>query len=88
MDVCFTVPDDVSHHILEKRQDLPRCALEALAVESYRAGLLTEAEVQRMLNLSSRWQAEAFLRSSQAWLDYTETDLQQDIQAIREAAKE
>ena len=88
MIVCITLPDDVSHRILEKRRDLSRCTLEALALESYRDGLLTEAEVQRMLDLPSRWQTEDFLKSSQAYLDYSESDLQQDIEAIRELAKD
>ena len=58
-------------------------ALEALALEAYRAGEITEAEVQQMLHMSSRWEAEAFLKRAQAYLDYSEADLEQDIAALR-----
>ena len=87
MVVRITLPDDVSDRISHQRGDLSRCALEALAVESYREGLLTEAEVQRMLDLPSRWQTEEFLKSSRAYLDYTESDLRQDLAAIRKSAR-
>lgn len=36
-----------------------------------------------MLNLSSRWEVENFLQQEQAFLDYTEADLEGDIHAIR-----
>ena len=45
--------------------------------------MITEAEVQRMLNLPSRWQTDAFLTRSKAYLDYTEEDLKNDIVALR-----
>lgn len=62
--------------------DIPRHALEALAIEAYRVGILTSAEVQRMLNLRSRWEADTLLKRAQAYLDYTEADLEQDIQTL------
>ena len=37
-----------------------------------------------MLHLSSRWETDAFLKSREAYLDYTEADLEGDAQTIRE----
>ncbi len=54
MDVRLEVPDDMVHRMKIRWEDLPRGMLQALAIESYRAGVITEAEVQRMLNLPSR----------------------------------
>lgn len=77
MNVAIELPEDIARRLETEWPDLPRRALEALAVEGYRAGLLTRGEVQRLLNLS--WhETEAFLKERQAYLHYTEDDLQQD----------
>ena len=84
MNVSLAVPDDIARQLNNKWTDVSRQALEALAVEAYRSGVLTTAEVQRMLNLPSRWETDEFLKQKQAYLVYTENDLQQDINAIRQ----
>ena len=83
MDLCINIPDDVVHHMQARWSDLSRGMLEALAMEAYRAGVITEAEVQRMLNLPSRWEVDRFLKDAQSYIDYTDSDLDQDIEAIR-----
>ncbi len=83
MDVYIQVPDDIVHRMKTRWSDLSRGMLEALAIESYRAGVITEAEVERMLNLPSRWDADAVLKDSQAYIEYSDMDLQEDIAAIR-----
>ena len=85
MNVAIDIPEDVSQRLAERWGDLSRRSLEAVAVDAYREGVLTESEVQRMLNLSSRWEVEAFLKRAGAHLDYTEADLDADIAAIRTA---
>jgi hypothetical protein len=85
MDVCINVPDDVVTRIQARWNDLPRSVLEALAIEAYRTGVITEAEVQRMLDLPSRWDTDRFLKASNAYIDYSETDLERDIDAIRKS---
>jgi hypothetical protein len=85
MDVCINVPDDVVTQMQAKWSNLPRTALEALAIEAYRTGVITEAEVQRMLDLPSRWDTDRFLKTSNAYIEYSETDLERDIDAIRKS---
>ena len=60
--------------------------LEAVAIESYRSGTITPAQVQQMLGLRSRWETESFLHRAKALNDYTMDDLEQDFAAIREAS--
>lgn len=72
MKVAIALPKDLGHQLEVKWGNVPQRALEALALEAYRSGVFTEAELQRMLNLSSRWEVDAFLKRSQAYLDYTE----------------
>ena len=83
MDVRINVPDDVVHRMQTRWSDLSRGMLEVLATEAYRAGVITEAEVQRMLNLPSRWETDRFMKNANAHIDYTDADLEQDIDAIR-----
>lgn len=86
MNISIEVPDDVVHHLQVRWDNISQRALEALALEAYRSGVITEAQVQRMLKLPSRWEVEAFLKRAQAYLDYTEADLEQDIIAIRKVS--
>ena len=82
--IAIELPDDVARRLEATGRDLPQRTLEALAVEAYRSGEITPAEVQRMLRLPSRWEAEAFLKREEAYLDYTDADLERDIAAIRQ----
>jgi predicted HTH domain antitoxin len=83
MQVFLDVPDDIAHKLEAGWSDLPRQALEAVAVQAYRSGLLTSAEVQRMLGLSSRWETDELLKGAGAYLDYSEEDLRQDLETLR-----
>lgn len=85
MNVLIYVPDDVVNRLKTRWSDLSRSALEALAVEAYKADVITENEVQRMLNLDSRWEVDKFLKRSHAYIDYTDVDLKQDIDSIRKS---
>ncbi len=88
MNVLIVVPDDVVHRLKTRWNDLSRSTLEALAVEAYKADVITETEVQRMLNLDSRWDVDEFLKRAHAHIDYTEVDLQQDIDSIRKSGSQ
>lgn len=84
MQVTLDLPDDISAALEEQWQDLPRQALEALAVEGYRTGALTEAQVRRLLGFESRFQVHALLKEHRVPLRYSETDLEDDLAAHRE----
>ena len=83
MDVLLQLPDDIVERLQVRLEDLPRHALESLAADFYRARLLTSAEVQRMLGFQTRWQTDAFLKEREAYLHYSEADLDQDIETFR-----
>ena len=65
--------------------DVTRAVPEAVAIEAYRSGAITPAQVQEMLGLGSRWETESFLHRAKAYHDYTMDDLDRDIAAIRAA---
>ncbi len=80
--LSIAIPDDVMQRLEGQWTDVPRHVLEALAVQAYQMGILTSAEVQRALNLHSRWDVDALLKRTGAYLDYTEADLEQDIRTL------
>jgi Uncharacterised protein family (UPF0175) len=63
--------------------DVSRHALEALAVEGYRTGALTETQVKRWLNFETRFQVHALLSQYGVPYDYTEADVEDDLAANR-----
>ena len=63
---------------------MSRQALEALAVDGYRTGALTETQVRRMLELETRFDVHALLKEHRVPLRYTESDLADDLAALRE----
>jgi hypothetical protein len=84
MSIEIEVPKDVAERLEAEWGNVPRRALEALTLEAYRGGVITEAQAQHTLGFSSRWEIEDFFKKSRAYLDYTEGDLDQDILSIRE----
>jgi len=54
-----------------------------LAAESYRAGILTTAEVQRMLGFETRMETDGFLKRENAYLDYSAQDFDRDMETLR-----
>jgi predicted HTH domain antitoxin len=83
MEVLLQVPDDIAERLRARSADLPRRALESLAAESYRAGILTSAEVQRMLGFETRMETDGFLKEWGCYLNYSEEDLQRDVETLR-----
>jgi predicted HTH domain antitoxin len=88
MNVAIDIPDDIGQLLGGQAGDVSRAVLEAVAVEAYRSGTITPAQVQQMLGLRSRWETESFLRRAEAFHDYTMADLERDIAAIREASRQ
>ena len=78
MSVTLEIPEGIAGRLRAAWSDVPRRALEAVAVEAYRSGALTSGEVQELLGLSSRWETDAFLKRSGAFLAYDEAELERD----------
>jgi hypothetical protein len=86
VNVAIEIPDDIGRVFAGEAGDVSRAVLEAVAVEAYRAGTITPAQVQQMLGLRSRWETEIFLRRVEAYHAYTMDDLESDIAAIRDVS--
>jgi predicted HTH domain antitoxin len=88
MDVAIQIPDEVGRALMARGADVTRAVLEAVAIEAYRSGAITPAQVQEMLGFRSRWETESFLHRAEAYHDYTMDDLDRDIAAIRDASRQ
>ncbi len=87
MHITIEIPDGIAQQL--PSANISRRILELIAADQYRQGLIGAAEVRRLLNFSSRWETYEFLKQEKAYLPYTEDDLEQDAQSIREVlAKE
>lgn len=81
MQITLELPEDIVTCLMPGGGDLSRSALEALALEAYREGKLSSAQLRRLLGFDSRTQVHAFLKAHGAFLDYGEEDLEHDRQA-------
>lgn len=88
MKVAIEIPDEVAQQLAGGSGGLSQAVLEAVAIEAYRSGTITPAQVQQMLGLPSRWETEALLRRAEAFHDYTMDDLDRDIAALRDASRQ
>lgn len=88
MQITIELPEEIGHQLQETWDNLPQKILESLALEAYRQGMITSAQIQTMLNFSSRWQTEQFLKENQAYLDYTEEDLAHDLETLNQLLSE
>ena len=84
MNLEFQIPDDVAQLLASEYADLPRAAIEALALEGYRSRRLSDGQVRQMLGFSSRMQVHAFLKEHGVHLHYSLADLEQDRAISRE----
>jgi hypothetical protein len=82
MDVTIQIPDELARR-LGAAGDLPRRALEALAVDEFRLGHLTHAELRRLLGFGTRDALDGFLKTHGVYTAYTLDDLEQERQDLR-----
>ena len=83
MKVTIELPEDIGAVLNGEWKDVPRQVLEAIAVEGYRTGVLSENQVRRLLGYESRFQVHALLREHRVPLQYTRADLESDVAAHR-----
>lgn len=74
------LPDDVAQQ-MGVDADIPRRVVEAVALEGYRAGRLSRGQVSQVLGLGFA-ETEAFLKDNEALLQYSQSDLEADLNAL------
>ena len=77
MTIHINLPEDIARD-LATNEDLSRAVLEAVALEGYRSGKLTQAQVRRLLGYETRLEVDGFLKAHAIYLEYTEEDLERE----------
>jgi hypothetical protein len=86
MQVTVTLPDDLATPLLPPNQDPARAILEAVALEAYRQRRITGYQLRTMLDISSRYELDDFLKQHKIY-DYTIEDFEHDLATIEEVDK-
>ena len=85
MDVTFHIPDVIADRLASGGGDLPRRALEGLALEEYKSGQLTEPELLVLLSFETRYELDGFLKTHGVYEDFTLEDFERDLSDLRSA---
>ena len=83
MEVTVEIPEDIAERLHAKWDNLPRGVLESLALESYRSGTLTTAQLRRLLGFETPMELDSFLKKAGIYLDYDLNDLREDLETTR-----
>jgi hypothetical protein len=83
MQVMLEIPDELARQLSETGEDVPRAALEALALEGYRSERFTESQIRQLLGFETRIQVHAFLKAHNCHLHYSIADLERDRQTAQ-----
>ena len=88
MQIQIGIPDDVAHSLEAKWGSLERKLLEILAIAAYQEGSISAGKVRELLGMSTRLEADAFLKQKGVYLHYNEADFEQDIATMRRLEQE
>src|SRR5258707_1062107 len=84
MEITVRIPDDLARR-LGTVGDIERRALEALALQEFKLGHLTNPEMRRLLGFATRMKLDEFLKAHDVFEPYTLDDLKrerEDLAAI------
>lgn len=80
--LSIELPEDVESSLERQWGDLPRHTLESLAIEGYRARVLSRSQVRRMLGFETGVEVDQFMQRAGIPFDYTVDDFEHDIQTL------
>jgi hypothetical protein len=87
MAVKIELPEDIEHYLGSRWGDVPAHALEALAVEGYRARGLSRSQVRRMLGFETGAEVDQLMKRAGVPFDYTVEDFENDAGISRRLRK-
>ena len=78
MEFAINLPENIVKVFSANGENIEREVLEATALEGYREGKLTQAQVRRMLGFATDMQVYAFLKEHEIYLEYDLEDIKQE----------
>lgn len=83
MTITLDLAENIACILQGKCGNLQRFALESLALEAYRAEILTTSEVQQLLGYDTPYALDGFLKEHGVFLDYTPEELEREAENSR-----
>ncbi len=83
MQITVEIPDNLAQRLDQVEGDLSHRLLELIVADAYRDGKINTAEVGQILQLPTRLATHAYLKRMGTYLNYDETELDQDLQTLR-----
>lgn len=83
MDVTLHIPDDIAAQLAQAGGDLQRRALEAFAIEEFKAERISKVQLRKMLGLE-RIELDGFFKAHGVCEEYTMEDFERERQALKE----
>lgn len=84
MELTVQIPDELAGRMGSSASDISRRALEALALEEFKNGRLTKAELRRLIGFGTRYRLDGFLKSHGVYEDYTMEDFETDRNTLKQ----
>lgn len=84
MSITIELPEEIEQQLETEWGNLPRRALEALAVEGYRSGALTGAQVRLMLGYETSMEVDGLLKQAGVYLEQSVADVERDTATSRQ----
>ncbi|NER33003.1 MAG: UPF0175 family protein [Oscillatoria sp. SIO1A7] len=84
MQVTVEIPDRIAQRLDQTEDKLSRRLLEIIIADAYSCGDINTAELRQLLQLPNRLAAHAFLKRMGVYLNYDETELERDLQTLKE----
>lgn len=80
MAITVSLSDEI---LMGDDNDVARNILEQVALEGFKSGQLSTAQVRRILGFESRFQVHEFLAAHDVpWVDYDEDELQREFETL------
>jgi uncharacterized protein UPF0175 len=83
MEVTIQIPDELARRLRDAGCDLSRRALEGFALQEYKGGRISTAELRRLLGFGTRYALDGFLKAQDVWIEYTLEDLERERADLR-----
>jgi predicted HTH domain antitoxin len=80
MPVTVSLPDEI---LASDSEDVSRKVLEQVALDGFRSGQITAAQVRRILGFDSKLQVYEFLAAHGIpWVDYEDDELRREVDTL------
>jgi predicted HTH domain antitoxin len=83
-DMDNAIEDPIVTSQNDRPQDSSRHLLEIITADAYSSGKISTAEVRQILQLPSRLSVHDFLKRMGVYLNYDESELDKDLQTLKE----